>query len=167
GREQVTCAGSLGPNERARRSAWADALGSRATAFRARHRSSTRADSGSQIAVSSGCRLSAPGTSAQIRGADFCRTLPNWYSIADQPWQHRERWFPQGIKRERGACVNTLCRGCPRNCKRRVFGQTCHWEFVCSWEGGRKTAIRKPGHLPPTTVTRERGGRGVPAGTSS
>src|SRR5580692_6613476 len=44
----------------------------------------------------------------------------------------------------------TLCRGCPRNCKRRVFGRHDHWdlEILGRWPN---TATREPGHLPPAT----------------
>ena len=138
GRERnVTCAGGLGPNERARRSAWADALGSRATAFRARPCSSTRAGRGSQSAVSAVCRASAHGTSARSRRSISPKRCRIVTASLVEPWQHRGRWFPQGIKRERGACASTLCRGCPRNCRRRVSGQLATGSLVCSWEGGR------------------------------
>ena len=44
----------------------------------------------------------------------------------------------------------TLYRGCPRNCKRRVFGRHDHWdvEILGRWPN---TATREPGHLPPAT----------------
>ena len=44
----------------------------------------------------------------------------------------------------------TLCRGCPRNCKRRVFGRHDHWDrkILGRWPN---TATREPGHLPPAT----------------
>ena len=44
----------------------------------------------------------------------------------------------------------TLCRGCPRNCERRVFGRHDHWDLkiLGRWP---KAATREPGHLPPAT----------------
>ena len=67
------------------------------------------------------------------------------------PLQDRWRWFPQGIKRERGARAGgTLYRGCPRNCERLVFGRHDHWDgkILGRWP---KAATREPGHLPPAT----------------
>ena len=44
----------------------------------------------------------------------------------------------------------TLYRGCPRNCKRRAFGEHDHWDrkIPGRWP---KAATREPGHLPPAT----------------
>ena len=75
--------------------------------------------------------------------------------------QDDRRWFPQGIKRERGACTPAQCRGCPRNCKRRACDHQCHWE-LCAFLGRWSEAMtREPGDLPPQEVTRGRSRRGV------
>jgi hypothetical protein len=56
--------------------------------------------------------------------------------------------------------VSAQFRGCPRNCKRIALRQFSHWELG-SWEGDDRAAIREPGDLPSTVVTREHVGRGV------
>jgi hypothetical protein len=82
------------------------------------------------------------------------------------PLQDRRRWFPQGIKRERGArAQGTLCRGCPRNCERLVFGRRYHWDFAIlgRWP---KAATREPGHLPPAMSHARTRWAGCPGVTS-
>jgi hypothetical protein len=66
------------------------------------------------------------------------------------------------IKRERGADLEVLTRGCPRNCKRRVF--VTKPLGVESWEGD-EIESREPGDLPSTVVMREHVGRGVQTGS--
>src|ERR1019366_5344806 len=68
----------------------------------------------------------------------------------------------RGIKRERGADLEVLPGGCPRNCKRRVSSLS-HWEM----NPGKATKIvsREPGDLPSTVVMREHVGRGVQTGS--
>src|SRR5471032_1251295 len=77
---------------------------------------------------------------------------PNFY--------HNSRRFPcLGIKRECGAGRFPQCRGCPRNCKRRIFR---HMPLGISVLGRRrKVSTREPGDLPSAVVTREDVGRGV------
>src|SRR5262245_39114706 len=61
--------------------------------------------------------------------------------------QDDRRWFPQGIKRERGACARAQCRGCPRNCKRRASDPL---PLGTRFLGRRSAAMnREPGDLPP------------------
>jgi hypothetical protein len=67
------------------------------------------------------------------------------------------------IKRERGADLEVLTRGCPRNCKRRVF-VTKPLGF-CSPGKATKIVSREPGDLPSTVVMREHVGRGVQTGS--
>src|SRR5262245_15801795 len=56
-------------------------------------------------------------------------------------------WFPQGIKRERGACARAQCRGCPRNCKRRASDPLpLGTRFLGRWSAAM---TREPGDLPP------------------
>jgi hypothetical protein len=43
------------------------------------------------------------------------------------------------------------CRGCPRNCKRRVKGRFCHWARLTLLGRRPETATREPGDLPPAT----------------
>jgi hypothetical protein len=80
-------------------------------------------------------------------------TLTNFY--------HNSRRFPLGIKRECGAGKFPLCRGCPRNCKRRILR---HAPLGISVLGRRRrVTTREPGDLPSAVVTREDAGRGVQA----
>lgn len=66
------------------------------------------------------------------------------------------------IKRERGADLDVLIRGCPRNCKRLVFVT----KPLGSGPGkATKNVGREPGDLPSTVVMREHVGRGVQTGS--
>ncbi|MCW2217225.1 hypothetical protein M2232_000757 [Bradyrhizobium japonicum] len=63
------------------------------------------------------------------------------------------------MKRECGAGICPQCRGCPRNCKRRILR---HEPLGISVPGRRcKVLTREPGDLPSAVVTREDVGRGV------
>src|SRR5580704_16669764 len=71
-------------------------------------------------------------------------------------------WFPQGIKRERGAGVNALNAVAAPATVSGEFPSNHATGNGRSWEGGTGTATREPGDLPPVMFTRERVGRGVP-----
>src|ERR1043166_867289 len=95
----------------------------------------------SRESISSICRLPRERArhERKVEAVDFSQTLPNCYSIAGRTVAASRTVVPaRDQKGTRCVCASTPCRGCPRNCKRRVCGQTCHWEFVCSWEGGRR-----------------------------
>ena len=56
------------------------------------------------------------------------------------------RWFPSGIKRERGESGDAQGHGCPRNCKRLACPPICdHWE---TGKVGGQAATRESGDLP-------------------
>jgi hypothetical protein len=65
------------------------------------------------------------------------------------------RWFPSGIKRERGTSGDARGHGCPRNCERRACPPICdHWE---TGKVGDQAATREPGDLPSRAADLGRG----------
>ena len=69
--------------------------------------------------------VGAPGVSRRLQEHTFClsprpRQSPALTCSFRLPYRERRR-FPSGINRERGEARDRQCRGCPRNCKRRIF----------------------------------------------
>ncbi len=67
----------------------------------------------------------SPGVSHRPQEHTFClsprpRQSPALTRSFQLPYRERRR-FPSGINRERGEARDRRCRGCPRNCKRRIF----------------------------------------------